>query len=91
MNEDIIEFDLKRFEEGKVAVHCTTEEQCQNFVDWVCSFHVEIEVMNLWFLYQEDCCCTLTNCYTWEVEDLNFFKERGYEIITYGEALLKKT
>jgi len=89
IERDIVKFDLERLRGKKVAVNCRTEEQFQNFVDWVKSLEIDKDNYNLWYKNKKHSCLCLDSDLYWRYESEASFKELDYEIISYEEALLK--
>jgi len=90
INKDIVKFNLERLKGEKVAVNCKTKEQFQNFINWVNSLKNSNSKSNCWREYQEDSCVRVNLDLTWFYCGIYYFKNRGYEIISYEEALLKE-
>ena len=91
LNKEVIKFNLEKLRGKKVAVHCVTEEQFKNFVNWVNSLGEALYRDNYWEHYGEGSCLTLWSNLSWGYDDKYFYKEEGYEIISYEEALLKES
>jgi len=87
----IKQFDLERLKGKKVAVNCKTEEQAQDFVNWVNSLGVALTKETFWKDYKENSCYILRNTLSWEYCYKEYYKDRSYEIISYEEALLKES
>jgi len=91
IEKELIKFNLERLKGKKVAVNCKTEEQFQDFVDWVKSLGKDLDNDNEWEDYKEDTCLRLCSNLTWDYYDIKGLRKIGYEIISYEEALLKES
>ena len=86
----MVEFDLERLRGKKVVVNCKTWEHVQNFVNWAYNLNKSNGKHNYYNNYKEDTCFRLDNSLSWKYGDKGRFGKDGYEIISYGEALLKE-
>ena len=87
-NKEKVKFDLKRLKGKRVTVNCKTEEQFQNFINWVNSLEDNNFKDNYWDDYKEETCLRLSTGLYWGFGNKYFYKEEGYEIISYEESLL---
>ena len=90
MKKQIKEFDLERLKGKKVAVNCKTEEQAQDFVNWVNSLGRETHPYPSWYIYGQLSCYILEKNLIWGRASKENYQKSGYEIISYEEALLKE-
>jgi len=90
INKDIVKFDLKRLKGKKVVVNCRTEEQFQNYANWVSSLKDSNTKNNYWEEDRENSCLELSSELCWSYCNTEWYEELDYEIISYEEALLKE-
>lgn len=90
MKTETKQFDLERLKGKAVAVNCKTEEQAQDFINWVNSLGVSAEKETNWYQFETNCCYILTENLLWACSYKAFYQNYGYEIISYEEALLKE-
>lgn len=89
MKQEIKQFDLERLRGKAVAVNCKTEEQAQDFVNWVYSLGVDECNRPFWENYKENSCYILTKNSIWSFESIEYYETLKYKVISYEEALLK--
>ena len=85
MKKEIPKFNIGRLRGKDVVVNCVTEEQAQNFINWVVSLGEDID-SPYWETHKEDTCYCL-HCNLWVFNSKDSFEEQGYEVISYEEAL----
>jgi len=83
----MIKFNLEKLRGKKVAVNCVTEEQAQNFVNWVNSLGEDLYDITRWKYYKEDTCYCLERNLYWDKDSKDSFENQGYEVISYEDAL----
>jgi len=89
-NEIKDKFDLERLRGKKVVVNCVTKEQFLNYKEFIYYIGCPIEYFNSWLDYKENTCIALNANLTWTYDEIDWYKESGYKVITYEEAMLKE-
>lgn len=77
MCEELKKFDWNKFKSSRIAVHCKTEEESENFCKLMVENNIPIADYYYWEGYKED------TCYNYD-EDLDY--DAGYFPIKYYEV-----
>ena len=91
------QFDWEEFKKKKIAVHCKTEEEANNFLEQADKQNItwgnlgRTTNCNCWIRYEENTCYDFDDLLFFEegmcFADKEYYKNKGYKIIEWSEYM----